>query len=279
MRLASSLFACLAAVGSTLAVAAIMTGAGLETHPASAAQPPSAAIATAIPAVPVAGFGTIKGKLVWGGAEVPKAAEIQKNKDIAYCKDFDLVKNGMPVDPSTKGVGSAFAYVLKPKGKNPAAEKALLEKSPEVVIDNKNCEFVPYSTAAFKDQTVVFASDDPVVHNSHVTGFSQGKNVVLAPKGKDKGKLQVESRPINLSCDIHPWMEGKIMVFDHPFFAVTAPDGSFEITGVPEGEQMLVVRLSDGIFITPSAGKAVAVKAGETTDAGQFVVDPAKVKK
>ena len=54
-------------------------------------------------------------------------------------------------------------------------------------------------------------------------------------------KLVAERRPIAVACDIHSWMKAWIMVFDHPFFAVTGPDGSFEIKGVPAGEQHLVV--------------------------------------
>ena len=37
---------------------------------------------------------------------------------------------------------------------------------------------------------------------------------------------------MNLSCNIHGWMKGWILVCDHPFFAVTDKDGSFVITGV-----------------------------------------------
>jgi hypothetical protein len=39
---------------------------------------------------------------------------------------------------------------------------------------------------------------------------------------------------------VHPWMSGFVAVFDHPFFAVTKPDGSFEIKGLPPGTYNLV---------------------------------------
>jgi hypothetical protein len=65
-------------------------------------------------------------------------------------------------------------------------------------------------------------------------------------------------------------MKGYIMVFEHPFFAITGPDGSFEIQGVPAGEQRLVVWQETKGYVT--AGKAtgmpVQVKAGEVTDIG-----------
>ena len=76
-------------------------------------------------------------------------------------------------------------------------------------------------------------------------------------------------------------MEGNLMVFDHPFYAVTKEDGSFEITGVPAGTQNIVVWQRKTGFVTGggSRGQAVEVKAGQVTDLGDIVLDPAKVKK
>src|SRR5262249_41922444 len=101
-----------------------------------------------------------------------------------------------------------------------------------------------------------------------------------SPNGELKKKLVAEKRPIPLACDIHPWMKGHIMVFDHPFFAVTGPDGSFEIRGVPAGEQNLVVWQSNVGFVTPGLlkGMPVKVEAGKVRDVGAIKLDPAKVK-
>jgi hypothetical protein len=38
----------------------------------------------------------------------------------------------------------------------------------------------------------------------------------------------------------HPWPRAYIAVFDHPYYAVTRPDGSFSIDGVPPGKYTLV---------------------------------------
>ena len=44
---------------------------------------------------------------------------------------------------------------------------------------------------------------------------------------------------IKFKCDVHPWMESYLFVLDHPFFAVTDGDGSFEIDGLPPGTYTL----------------------------------------
>ncbi|MDB5352673.1 MAG: hypothetical protein JWN86_3920 [Planctomycetota bacterium] len=275
MKIANSLFACAGAAAAMLA-AGLFFAAPSPT--ASAANPPVVAIATLVPG-PVAGYGTIKGRLVYSG-DAPALLKIDV-KNQPFCQDQTIVDRSVDVDPKTKGVANAIVWLVAPKGKNPGAEKALVAKTPKVQIDNKNCAFVPRSTAIFKGQSIEFTSSDPVGHNSHVTGFSNGVNVALAPKGKAAAKLASEKRPMSLKCDIHPWMQGYVLVSDHPFFAVTGPDGSFEIAGVPAGTQNVIVWQEKAGYVTEGAakGKAVEVKADGTADMGDITLDAAKIKK
>ncbi len=40
---------------------------------------------------------------------------------------------------------------------------------------------------------------------------------------------------MKVKCDIHPWMNAYVAVVDHPYYAVTGPDGSFELENLPPG--------------------------------------------
>ena len=42
-------------------------------------------------------------------------------------------------------------------------------------------------------------------------------------------------------CDIHSHMSAYILVFNHPFFAVTDDDGRYAIPSVPPGTYTLLV--------------------------------------
>ncbi len=226
-------------------------------------------------------YGTIKGRLVWGGPNVPQPEKLTINKDEQVCGKKDLYSRELVVDPKTKGIAHAFAYLPRPSGSNPEAEKELLQKEPKVEIDQETCEFLPYSTALHEKQQILFKSSDPIGHNVHYIGFQNGsKNVSLPPNGSLEGKLVAERRPLTLKCDIHPWMKGWIMVFDHPFFDVTDQDGSFEITGVPAGTQNLVVWQEKVGYVTEGAarGMAVTVKPGQVTDVGEIVIQPSQIK-
>jgi hypothetical protein len=226
------------------------------------------------------GTGTIKGKLIWAAGPVPVPKVLVKKGDPnvkdAICKASDIVSKDITVDPSTKGVADAFAYLVNPTGDFTAAEKELLAKKPEVVVDQINCEYVPYATVVHKDQKLTFKSSDPVGHNVDFKPFnSPAINPMLPPNGKVAFAIKkAERRPAAAVCSIHPWMKGYVFIVDNPFAVVTKPDGSFEITGVPAGEQHLIVWQSSKGYVTDGGNKgmAVTVKSGETTDVGEVKI-------
>jgi hypothetical protein len=222
--------------------------------------------------------GTIKGRLVWGDEQIPEVKELVSKgqsdiKDSAVCAASPIRSRDLVVDPKTKGVSYGIAYLVKPKGDRTEQVKALLAKSPKVELDQKGCEFQPYVLAFHKDQKLVLKSSDPIGHNVRFTGFNNtGVNTMMAPKGMfNVPGLVAESRPMKLQCDIHSWMTGYLLVLDHPFFATTAADGSFEIKDVPAGSQNLIVWHHTG-YANPGLGRGmpVMVKAGEATDVGEI---------
>jgi hypothetical protein len=235
-------------------------------------------------------YGTIKGRLVWGGSNAPPVRVLiekgRAQKDPEICaREAAIPNRELVVDPQTKGVAYGFAYLVKPKGSNPGAVKELLAKSPKAELDQKNCEFLPYVLAIHQDQILVIKSSDPVNHNVRYAAFANSPfNQIMAPKGAIEVKLAAERRPIVVACDIHSWMKAYIMVFEHSFFAVTGADGAFEIKGVPAGEQNLVLwqeRVGYVGFTDPAKkaqGMAVTIRAGEVTDVGSVAIDPSRMK-
>ena len=256
-------------------------GAALST---AQAAPPATILAASLTAQ--AGYGTIKGRLVWESAEVPSlkvlVAKGEAQKDPQVCARVEAIPSReLVVDPSSKGVQYGFAYLVKPQGEYSSAAKELVAKAPKVEIDQKNCEFIPHVSALHQSQGLVLKSSDPVTHNIRFTSFTNGAfNQVLSPNGQVDLKLIEERRPIPLSCDIHPWMRGYVMVFAHPFFAVTGEDGSFEITGVPAGTQNLVLWQEKVGYVNQGGARGIPVEvaANQVTNVGDILVNPAKVK-
>ena len=140
---------------------------------------------------------------------------------------------------------------------------------------------MPHVQAIHQDQLLVIKSSDAVSHNVRYSAFTNPTfNQILAPRGQLEVKLTAERRPIVVACDIHTWMKAYLMVFDHPFFAVTGSDGSFEIKGVPGGSQNLVFWQEKVGYVNPEKAKGtpVLVRAGEVRDLGAVAIHPSQVK-
>jgi hypothetical protein len=238
------------------------------------------------PPAPQAGTGTIKGKLIWGGGAIPKTKVLVQKDDPKVkdpiCKAQEIVSKELVVDEATKGIADGIAYLVAPTGDFSATAADLVKNHPEVVVDQINCEYVPYASVVYKGQKLIFKSSDPVGHNVSFSPTAKGNdgiNPMLPPNGKAEYKIKVaEKRPTLASCSIHPWMTGYVFITDHPFAVVTKADGSFEIKNVPPGEQHLIVWQSTKGYVTTGSGKgmAVTVKAGETTDVGDLKLVPTK---
>jgi hypothetical protein len=266
----------------TLCVGLIFAGAAAPTL--LAASLPAGLVAAAL--ATQGQYSTIKGRLVWGGSDIPAAkALVEKGKatkDPNICALEEPIPNReLVVDPTSKGVAYGLVYLVRPSGSNPAAVKELLAKNPKAELDQKNCEFLPYVQAIHQDQILVIKSSDAVSHNVRYAAFTNPTiNQILAPRGQIEVKLTAERRPIVFACDVHAWMKAYLMVFDHPFFAVTGPDGSFEIKGVPGGSQNLVVWQEKVGYVNPEKAKGtpLLVRAGEVHDVGAVTIQPSQVK-
>jgi hypothetical protein len=205
------------------------------------AAPPAAANVLALGAVGQGTTGSIKGQLVWGDDKVPpvkvKVEAGKAPRDPEICaKNTAIMSRELVVDPKTKGVSFAFAYLVRPKGDFAEAVKQLVAKEPKVVLDQKNCEFHPYVLPFHRDQTLLIKSSDATNHNVRFSGFANpGINQLIAAQGQLEVKLVADRLPLELRCDIHNWMDGYLMVFDHPFFTTTGTDGAFELKGIPGG--------------------------------------------
>jgi hypothetical protein len=73
--------------------------------------------------------------------------------------------------------------------------------------------------------------------------------------------LKSDEVMLHVKCNVHPWITGYIGVANNPYFAVTAEDGKFQISGVPAGKQTIQVWHE----IYGSLTQALDVKAGGTT--------------
>ncbi len=112
---------------------------------------------------------------------------------------------------------------------------------PAATLDQKDCHFIPHALAVGVGQSVIIRSDDPTMHNvTYSPTNNPPKNFSMVDAGAQSTTTFIAPEYIRVRCDIHPWMNAWVGVFNHPFFAVTASDGAFHIDRIPPGHYTLV---------------------------------------
>jgi hypothetical protein len=93
---------------------------------------------------------------------------------------------------------------------------------------------------ALAGQEVEITNGDPTLHNPHAYRGLESWFNVAQPKGADPTVRQFDAvGVVKLTSDVYPWMRSFIVVTDHPYFAVSEADGTFQIAKVPAGKYTL----------------------------------------
>jgi hypothetical protein len=108
-------------------------------------------------------------------------------------------------------------------------------------LDQQGCMYRPRVSGMRLGAVLRVANDDPTNHNVNVRAIrNEGSNQVQAPGSPDvEWRPTKREVPVPIECNAHPWMRAWVGVFDHPWFAVSALDGTFEIRGLPPGDYEL----------------------------------------
>lgn len=160
-----------------------------------------------------------------------------------------------------KGLANVFVYVKEGAKATPPTGKAPL-------LDQVNCEYVPYVMGVQTGQSFLVKNSDAVLHNVHAMpkpgSGNKERNIGQPLKGMttpfvfDKPEVLVKFK-----CDVHPWMFAYVSVLEHPYFAVTDKDGKYTISGLPAGDYTV---------------EAVHLKAGNATEKVKVGADEKKTQ-
>jgi hypothetical protein len=183
----------------TLTVAVCACGGGSQSQPEGGGAAPASAPAP--PPAPI-GNSTISGMVKLEGTP-PEARVIRMGSDPLCMPEGPSTSEVVVVGPGN-GLQNVFVYV-----KDGLGDRKFPAPSTPVELDQKGCKYVP-----------------------HVFGAQVGQPVkgMETTRMFDKPEIMVRFK-----CDVHGWMGAWGGIVAHPFFAVTKPDGSFEIKGLPAG--------------------------------------------
>lgn len=167
-----------------------------------------------------------------GHFEKPGTLPVYKNRD--FC-GTQVPNESLLVGPQ----GGLKNVVLTIAG----AQGETRKKQPKnLVLDNKNCAFVPHVQIAPVDSEILLLNSDPILHDVHArlgseTLFNEG-----LPIWRQVRKRLTRTGIITIQCEVlHTWMSAYIVVTSSPYFALTDKEGEFVIEGVPPGTHKVEV--------------------------------------
>lgn len=179
--------------------------------------------------------GTIAGTVRLAGT-VPPMSEIKFGSfaECAAVHDAPVFTNDALVRDGK--VQNAIVYVKEGLG-----DRVFAVPETPVEIDQHGCLYEPRVVAVQTGQPILYRNSDRTLHNVHgKPEASGGWNFALSRQGSERTmRIDRPEVAVSVRCDLHPWMQGWIGVFDHPYFAVTGPDGAFSLPNVPPGTYVL----------------------------------------
>jgi plastocyanin len=194
--------------------------------------------------------GTITGKLLWAG-KPPAPHRIAVTVNPSACGSM---KEMYDVHVEQGGVADAVVWI-----DNITHGKAF--DFPKPVLDQKGCMFVPPVLLMQPGQLEVENSDS-VTHNVQIVArFNRSSNNMMAPGAAPIEIPLMRPESILVRCNIHPWMQGYIVVAKNPYYALSGPGGTFTLANVPAGTYTL--KMWQGKLGTKD--QQVTVQAGKTT--------------
>lgn len=138
-------------------------------------------------------------------------------------------------------------------------------------LANDDCLLTPRVQIAVTGGTLNVRSHDRVTHRTRFLREDEEEPLLLVTETEAGQVVPVEGllrRPgrIEVRCDQHPWTRAWIAVFDHPYFAQSAPNGAFAIDSVPAGSYTLKAwhertGLVSQIVVVDAGGRATPVVA------------------
>jgi plastocyanin len=196
-----------------------------EEQPAAPAASAPASAATPIDPATVA---SVSGTVKFDGP-APRAAKIDMSQD-ANCAGSNTAENVVVADGKLANV---FIYV-----KDGLGSRTFDVPKDAVTLTQSGCKYKPHVLGVMAGQTIKIVNADPTTHNIHPTpknnrDWNESQAPQAAPLEKTFAREEIL---LPVQCNQHPWMRMFVNVVKNPFYAVSGPDGKFEIAGLPPGD-------------------------------------------
>jgi plastocyanin len=102
-------------------------------------------------------------------------------------------------------------------------------------VDQIEMTIVPHITVIQVGTTVEFPNSDEVYHNLFSLSPTRKFDLGRYGGGQSRSVTFERTGEVQIYCDIHPSMNGVVLVLPNSYFAEVHADGMYQITDIPEG--------------------------------------------
>jgi hypothetical protein len=201
-------------------------------------SPGSPADAVPAPSTSTPDWGDLKARFVYDG-EPPERKPLKITADIDFCGKQEILEEDLVVHPGNHGVANVIAWLyLRPGEPMPAIHPAYAETAEaDVDLDAKGCRFEPHVCLLRTTQTLILRNRNPIGDSAKIDMLSNpGINITIPVGGAIRHQVQrAERLPARVSCSVHPWESGWLLVKEHPYMAVSNEAGELAIENLPTG--------------------------------------------
>jgi plastocyanin len=171
--------------------------------------------------------GSVVGTVTYTG-ELPTPEKVEISKDQEICGKTEKINETLVVGKN-RGLQNVVVSIV-----NISKGKAFDETA--AVLDQKDCRYAPHVVLVPLGKPLTILNSDGILHSVR-THSSQNPAFHKAQSKFKKEMFETFQQPelIQVSCDVHSWMSGWIVVQTHPYFTVTDGRGQFFLTNVPAG--------------------------------------------
>ena len=197
-------------------------GGGAEQPKAGAPQGKKVDLATA---------GSLTGTVKFTGP-VPAPVDIRLSKDCVANAGPNPQSDAVLVS-NDGGLKNAFVYVKD------GLDKSYTFDTPTkpVELAQTGCIYTPRVLGVQVGQPIDVVNNDATLHNVHALPMVNQEYNKSQPQ-QNSHMLHTFTAPevmVRFMCNVHQWMASYVGVVAHPYFAVSAADGTFTIKDLPPG--------------------------------------------
>jgi plastocyanin len=191
--------------------------------------------------------------------------------------DYESVGSGSFAQGSLRGrvrfdrasIGRAIVFLERPRSGRPLPARETID------LAITGATYAEPSYLVHTGDLVHFINHDSLLHTARFSGPGALPATVPLPPASEAPPIAFgEPGVYRVRCDGHPGESAWLVVVDHPYAAYTAPDGTYELPGVPVGEARVAV-----VLARPLSGRetsaSVIIRSAETAEL-DFDLDAAR---